>query len=310
MRDDDGEKGDDMSPSLPDIKPIPMKERSSVVFLGRGELDVIDGSFVLVDKNGVRMQIPIGGLASLMLEPGSRVSHAAVTLASKVGCLLVFVGEGGVRLYSVGHPGGARSDRLLYQARLALDEESRLRVVKKMFSFRFGEDFSDAYSVEQLRGLEGVHVREQYRMIARETGIVWNGRRYDPHSWGSADLPNRCLSTATASIYGICEAAVLAAGYSPSIGFLHTGKPLSFVYDIADLFKFETVVPAAFKTAALNPKEPEREVRYACRDLFRETHLLKRIIPAIEEVLAAGGLSTPSPPDWAVPPAIPVDEES
>ncbi|KAF5086197.1 CRISPR-associated endonuclease Cas1 [anaerobic digester metagenome] len=298
-----------MTPSLPDIKPVPIKERSSVVFLGRGELDVIDGAFVLVDKNGIRMQIPVGGLASLMLEPGSRVSHAAVTLASKVGCLLVFVGEGGVRLYSVGHPGGARSDRLLYQARLALDEESRLKVVKKMFYLRFGEDFLDAYSVEQLRGLEGVRVREGYRTIARDTGVIWNGRRYDPHSWGSADLPNRCLSTATASLYGICEAAVLAAGYSPSIGFLHTGKPLSFVYDIADLFKFETVVPAAFKTAALNPHEPEREVRYACRDLFRETHLLKRIIPTIEEVLAAGGISTPSPPDWVVPPAIPVDEE-
>lgn len=298
-----------MTPSLPDIKPVPIKERSSVVFLGRGELDVIDGAFVLVDKNGIRMQIPVGGLASLMLEPGSRVSHAAVTLASKVGCLLVFVGEGGVRLYSVGHPGGARSDRLLYQARLALDEESRLKVVKKMFYLRFGEDFSDAYSVEQLRGLEGVRVREGYRTIARDTGVIWNGRRYDPHSWGSADLPNRCLSTATASLYGICEAAVLAAGYSPSIGFLHTGKPLSFVYDIADLFKFETVVPAAFKTAALNPHEPEREVRYACRDLFRETHLLKRIIPTIEEVLAAGGISTPAPPDWVVPPAIPVDEE-
>lgn len=298
-----------MTPSLPDLKPVPIKERSSVVFLGRGELDVIDGAFVLVDKNGIRMQIPVGGLASLMLEPGSRVSHAAVTLASKVGCLLVFVGEGGVRLYSVGHPGGARSDRLLYQARLALDEESRLKVVKKMFSLRFGEDFSDAYSVEQLRGLEGVRVREGYRTIARDTGVIWNGRRYDPHSWGSADLPNRCLSTATASLYGICEAAVLAAGYSPSIGFLHTGKPLSFVYDIADLFKFETVVPAAFKTAALNPHEPEREVRYACRDLFRETHLLKRIIPTIEEVLAAGGISTPAPPDWVVPPAIPVDEE-
>lgn len=299
-----------MTPFLPDIRPIPMKERSSIVFLGKGELDVIDGAFVLVDKNGIRMQIPVGGLACLMLEPGSRVSHAAVSLASKVGCLLVFVGEGGVRLYSVGHPGGARSDRLLYQARLALDEESRLKVVKKMFSFRFGENFSDEYSVEQLRGFEGVRVREQYRMIAREAGINWNGRRYDPKAWGSGDLPNRCLSAATASIYGICEAAILAAGYSPSIGFLHTGKPLSFVYDIADLFKFETVVPAAFKTAAQNPKEPEREVRYACRDLFRETHLLKRIIPSIEEVLAAGGLSAPSPPDWTVPPAIPVDEES
>lgn len=297
-----------MTPFLPDLKPVPIKERSSIVFLGRGELDVIDGAFVLVDKNGIRVQIPVGGLSCLMLEPGSRVSHSAVSLAAKVGCLLVFVGEAGVRLYSVGHPGGARSDRLLYQAKLALHEESRIQVVKRMFWFRFGESFHSTDSVEQMRGLEGVRVREAYRTLAKEAGIVWNGRRYDPHSWGSGDLPNRCLSTATASLYGICEAATLAAGYSPSIGFLHTGKPLSFVYDIADIFKFETVVPAAFKIAALNSKEPEREVRYACRDLFRETHLLKRIIPTIEDVLSAGGLPMPEDPDWAIPPAIPVEE--
>ena len=48
-------------------------------------------------------------------------------------------------------------------------------------------------------------------------------------------MPNRCLSAATACLHGLTEAAVLAAGYAPAIGFLHTGKPLSFVYDIADL---------------------------------------------------------------------------
>jgi len=70
-----------------------------------------------------------------MLEPGSRVSHAAVALAARVGCLLIWVGEAGVRLYSAGQPGGARSDRLLYQAKLALDEEARLKVVRKMYEF-------------------------------------------------------------------------------------------------------------------------------------------------------------------------------
>ncbi|MDI5821544.1 hypothetical protein MJI95_22790, partial [Salmonella enterica subsp. enterica serovar Kentucky] len=44
--------------------------------------------------------------------------------------------------------------------------------------------------------------------------------------------------------YGVTEAAILAAGYAPAIGFVHTGKPLSFVYDIADIIKFETVVHA------------------------------------------------------------------
>lgn len=123
---------------LPRLRPLPMKERLSLVFLEKGELDVIDGAFVLVDVNGVRTQIPVGGVACLMLEPGTRVSHAAVVLAARVGCLLVWVGEAAVRLYSSGRPGGARSDRLLYQAQLALDEGARLRVVQRMYEIRFG----------------------------------------------------------------------------------------------------------------------------------------------------------------------------
>jgi len=91
----------------------------------------------------------------------------------------------------------------------------------------------------------------------------------------------------------------------PAVGFIHTGKPLSFVYDIADLYKFETVVPLAFRIASKSPAEPEREVRLACRDLFRSDRLLGRIIPLIEEVLAAGGIVPPEAPPEAVSPAIP-----
>jgi CRISPR-associated protein Cas1 len=95
---------------------------------------------VIVDKNGVRTHIPVGGVACLMLEPGTRVSHAAVTLAARVGCLLIWVGDGGVQLYASGQPGGARADRLLYQAKLALDDDARLKVVRKRYALRFKEE--------------------------------------------------------------------------------------------------------------------------------------------------------------------------
>ena len=124
---------------LPPLKALPIKERISVVFVERGEIDMVDGAFVVVDATGVRTHIPVGGVACIMLEPGTRVSHRAVALAARVGTLLVWVGEAGVRLYSAGQPGGARSDRLLYQARLALDESLRLKVVRKMYAVRFGE---------------------------------------------------------------------------------------------------------------------------------------------------------------------------
>ena len=293
---------------LPPLKPIPIKDRLTTLFLEKGNLDVLDGAFVLVDKNGVRTHIPVGGVACLMLEPGTRVSHAAVVLASRVGCLLVWIGEAGVRLYASGQPGGARADRLLYQAKLALDDTARLNVVRKMYALRFKEEPLARRSVEQLRGIEGVRVRKMYELFARQYKVNWKRRNYDHTEWGSGDVPNRCLSSATACLYGICEAAILAAGYAPAIGFIHTGKPQSFVYDIADIFKFETVVPVAFRIAARNPYNPEQSVRLACRDVFRQAKLLKRIIPTIEEVLSAGGLSMPKPAKESVAPAIPNKE--
>ena len=294
---------------LPPLKPIAMKERISMIFIERGEIDVLDGSFVVIDKNGVRTHIPVGSLACIMLEPGTRVSHRATALAARVGTLLVWVGEAGVRLYASGQPGGARSDRLLYQARLALDDKLRLKVVRKMYELRFGEKPPERRSVEQLRGIEGARVRETYKLLARQYGVRWKGRRYDPKDWDKSDLPNLCISAATACLYGITEAAILAAGYAPAVGFIHTGKPQSFVYDIADIVKFDSVIPIAFRVAAKRPTEPERQVRLACRDNFRQTRLLGKLIPLIEDVLAAGEISPPEPPDDAQPVAI-LEEES
>lgn len=284
-----------MTNLLPPLKPIPMKDR-------------VSGAFVVVDVKGVRTHIPIGSVACLMLQPGTRVSHAAATLAARVGTLLVWVGEAGVRLYASGQPGGARSDRLLYQAKLALDETARLKVVRKMYALRFGEEPPTRRSVDQLRGIEGARVRKTYQILAQRFRVTWDGRDYDPDDWNAGNLVNRCLSAATACLYGITEAAVLAAGYAPAVGFIHTGKPLSFVYDIADLFKFDTVVPIGFQVAAKPQREPEREVRLRCRDSFRQTKLLERIIPTIEEVLSAGELPVPTAPPESVPPAIPNPE--
>lgn len=294
---------------LPPLKPIPIKDRLSVVFIEYGEIDVLDGAFVVVDAKGIRTHIPVGGVACVMLEPGTRVSHRAAALAARVGTLLVWVGEAGVRLYSAGQPGGARSDRLLYQAKLALDETLRLKVVRKMYALRFGEEPPARRSVEQLRGIEGARVRRTYQLLAQRYGVQWKGRDYDTREWDASDVANRCLSAATACLYGVTEAAVLAAGYAPAVGFIHTGKPLSFVYDIADVYKFDTVVPVAFKVAASQTHgNVERTVRLGCRDIFRETRLLDRIIPDIEQILAAGEIALPAAPDGAVGPAIPNPE--
>lgn len=183
-----------------------------------------------------------------------------------------------------------------------------MKVVRRMYAMRFGEEPPARRSVEQLRGIEGARVKRTYQLLAQKFGIKWSGRNYNPEDWDVSDLPNRCLSSATAALYGVTEAAVLAAGYAPAVGFIHTGKPLSFVYDVADIYKFDTVVPAAFKVAAAAPANPERAVRLACRDIFRQSRLLERIIPDIEDILSAGGIHPPVAPEEAVVPAIPNPE--
>jgi len=83
---------------FPTLKPIAMKERVSLVFVQKGQIDVKDGAFVVIDETGIRTHISVGSIACIMLEPGARVSHMAAALAERAGTLLVWVGEAGVRL--------------------------------------------------------------------------------------------------------------------------------------------------------------------------------------------------------------------
>ena len=92
----------------------------------------------------------------------------------------------------------------------------RLKVVRKMFALRFGEPAPERRSVDQLRGIEGARVRKLYELLAQQHGVSWRpARAMTRGDWDAGDIPNRCLSAATACLYGLAEAAVLAAGYAP-----------------------------------------------------------------------------------------------
>jgi CRISPR-associated protein Cas1 len=156
-----------------------------------------------------------------------------------------------------------------------------------MYVKRFTEPVPEGWTIEQVRGLEGVRVREAYARASRETGVAWAGRRYDASDWASADPVNRALSVANSCLYGLCHGALVAAGFSPSLGFLHTGYESSFVHDIADLYKVAIGVPLAFAAVAEGGTEAlEHRVRKACRRAFFDNRILERIIPDTQRVLA------------------------
>lgn len=271
-----------------DVPVMPLKSRIAHFWVERGCIEVIDSALVVVDKNGVRAQLPVGALAVLLLEPGTTVTHAAMKLCAESRTLVIWVGEGGVRLYSAGQEGAAHSYRLLRQARLALNHRSRLAVAREMYRVRFGEAAPQKRSIEQLRGMEGARVRARYRALSEEYGVPWTARDYDRSDWDSQDLINRAVSAANSCLYGLCHAAILMAGYSPAIGFIHTGYAHAFVHDVADLYKMEIATPIAFQVVAENRDHPIRAVRHELRNRFRHDRLLERIIPDMEKVLGAG----------------------
>jgi CRISPR-associated protein Cas1 len=246
-----------------------------------------DHAIVLVDQSG-RVPVPVASLAVLMVGPGVSLTHAAVLACADNGCSVVFCGESGVRLYASGLGETRRATNLMDQARAWADPREHMQVVQRMYRMRFDEILDEALTLQQVRGLEGVRVRETYARMSRETGIQWSGRSYRAGEWNAADPVNRALSTANACLYGLCHAAIVSTGFSPGLGFVHTGKSLAFVYDVADLYKCDVTIPLAFRAASGPLAGLETRARHACRRTFREARLLERIVPDIHQVLGLG----------------------
>jgi CRISPR-associated protein Cas1 len=260
------------------------RDRWSYLYLEMGRLDV-DADGLGFHQGEAVARVPIDQLSVVMLGPGSTVTHAAVKSLSQNNCLLAWTGQDGVRLYAASIGGTYSARRLIRQAKLVSDEEKRLEVAWRMYRFRFAEAIPPVVSLESIRGMEGIRVRRAYAEASAKYGVEWKGRRYDQADWSKGDPINRALSAANACLYGICHAGILSAGYSSALGFIHTGKMLSFVYDIADLYKTEVTVPTAFKIAAENPPDIERAVRMECRKTFHEFKLMERLLPDVGEVL-------------------------
>jgi len=153
-----------------------------------------------------------------------------------------------------------------------------------MYQYRFNESLSAELTLQQIRGKEGVRVRESYLALAKEFGVQWNGRNYDRSSWENSDAINKALSAANAVLYSIVLAGLHSLGYSPSLGFIHTGKQLSFVYDIADLVKTQTSMPAAFEAAANGDTNVETRARAILRDRCSHERIQDRLTTAIPKL--------------------------
>jgi CRISPR-associated protein Cas1 len=303
-----------------DLHELPkLRDGLSYLYLEHGRVEQKHKAVEFIDKEKGRTMIPAAALAVLMLGPGTSITHAAVKALADNGCMVVWCGEDGTRCYAQGGGETRKAYHLLRQAELTSDPKMRLQVVLRMYRYRFGEQLQPGLNLAQIRGLEGVRVRQAYAHASQEYGVPWHGRRYDRSNWNSGDPVNRALSAANALLNGLCHAAIVSGGYSPALGFIHTGKQLSFVYDIADLYKVEMTVPLAFQAVAESTENLHARVRLACREAFKERRLLQRMLPDIDhlldvpdDVLKAGQEADSDParpePLWS-PPDVATEEE-
>ena len=289
-----------------DLHELPkVRDGLSYLYLEHCKIEKDEQSIAIFDKGGMT-RIPIATLSLLMPGPGTSITHDAVKVIADNGCLIIWCGEDGVRFYAQGLGETRKASKLLRQAQLVCDPTKRLEVAKRMYGVRFPDrPDMNKMTLEEMRGWEGARVRAAYSRASKQYGILWEGRSYRRENWHEADPVNRALSAANSCLYGICHAAIVAAGYSPGLGFIHTGKQLSFVYDVADIYKINISVPIAFEIASQGQEQLERRVRVRMRDAFREQKLLARIIPDIDDILGISEQEQDSENDYDGDAALP-----
>lgn len=270
----------------PDLQALPqVKDRMTFLYLEHCTLGRQDGAITVTDENGV-VHIPAAAISVLLLGPGTRVTHRAMELMGDTGVGAVWVGEHGVRYYAHGRPLTTRANLLIRQAELVSNTRKHLDVVRKMYQLRFPDENVAHLTMQQLRGREGSRVRNVYRAYAKETGVAWNGRVYNPDDFSSGDAVNQALSAGHACLYGLAHAVIVALGCAPGLGFIHVGHERSFVYDIADLYKSEITIPIAFQTAAEAPEDLPAIVRRRVRDAMVSARILERMVHDIRWLLS------------------------
>lgn len=271
---------------------IPHVDRHGLLWLSRGKLYVDEGTLRFTASGSEDVEagdyaIPYQMISMILMGPGTTVTHDVLRILARHGTLLAAIGEGGVKLYTAPPIGTGHSDVARAHARLWADEEKRLQIARRMYTFRFNEVLPHR-DIAALRGVEGARLRESYRIQAEKYGVNWQGRRYDRQNPTDSDLPNQAVNHAATFVEAAADIAVAAVGALPPLGFIHEEASNAFTLDIADMWRVEVLLPLAFSSAAKVTKAPrlqlERVVRYEAAKVFKERKLIPAMIERIKEL--------------------------
>ncbi|NWH05257.1 type I-E CRISPR-associated endonuclease Cas1e [Desulfobacter latus] len=265
----------------------PAKERWTPIYLEHGRLEVDDSSVKWIGADKTVLRLPIATISALLLGPGTTITHAAVKACADCNTPVCWVGAEGMRFYAFGVTPTHDNERARIQAALHTSKKNRERIARRMFVMRFGgESAVEGKTIKKLMGMEGHRVRELYTSMGQKYGVPWKGRNYNPDNWQLADSLNKAISAANASLYALTTAVVSSMGYLPQLGFIHSAGTLPFVFDIADIYKPETTLEAAFQTIRINPKATEKDTLTRLKQIIEQSRLMYRMPKDISRLLA------------------------
>ncbi len=263
----------------------PAKERWTPLYLEHGRVEVDDSSVKWIGADRTILRIPVATLSALMLGPGTTITHAAIKACSDCNTPVCWIGEDGLRFYSFGITPTHDNERARRQSQLHASKQKRAEIARMMFSKRFADVDVAGKNINELRGMEGKRVKALYSEMGAKYGVTWKGRNYNPDNWNLADNINKAISTANAALYSLCSAIICSMGYLPQLGFIHIAGTIPFVCDIADIYKPETTLTAAFHALSLNSEASEKDVFTLLKQRIEEEKLLRKIPKDIEELL-------------------------
>jgi CRISP-associated protein Cas1 len=263
-------------------------DRLSFVYLERCVVHHDDNAITAQDADGVT-HIPSATIGTLLLGPGTRITHQAMTVLGDCGAGVAWVGEHGVRFYAGGRALTRSSGLVEAQAVAWANRRTRLDVARAMYRLRFPDEDPSGHTRQELLSMEGRRLKQCYRSESARTGVPWRRREYHRDDFSAGDAPNQGVTAAAQCMYGIAHAVVAALGCSPGLGFVHSGHERSFVLDIADLYKTEVAIPAAFDAAAEGVEDVAARTRRALRDRVNKGRLLDRCVQDIKDLLGYDG---------------------
>ena len=171
------------SSDLP-VESLPLsRDRWTTVYLEHGRLEVDDSSVKWISSEGWVCRLPIATISCLMLGPGTTLTHAAVKTCAECRTPLVWCGEDGIRFYAHGLSLASHCDMARLHATVWANPKKNIELARKMFVKRFPEIDVSKYSIQELRGMEGIRVRRLYSEMGLQFGVTWKGRNYSKQHW-------------------------------------------------------------------------------------------------------------------------------